>query len=137
LRNEISAGSVAFLRAAYGTSGKKAPATDLITAGAASIAAIMQAMQKQGDKFARDVRAVEGLPSDGMARSGRVRAPSQVPGLVDPTSLVPPPAVRAGRPPQPASPFAESARRGISEADARQIYLDYLNRAEPDRSRAT
>ena len=112
LRNEISAGSVAFLRAAYGTAGKKASATDLVTAGAASIAAIMQAMQKQGDKFARDVRAVEGLPTDGMARSGRVRAPSQVPGLVDPTSIAPPPpAVRAGRPPQPASPFAESARR--------------------------
>lgn len=111
LRNEISAGSVAFLRAAYGTAGKKASATDLITAGAASIAAIMQAMQKQGDKFARDVRAVEGLP-DGMARSGRVRAPSQVPGLVDPTSVTPPPpALRAARPPQPASPFAESARR--------------------------
>ena len=26
-------------------------------------------------------------------------------------------------------------RRGISEAEARQIYLDYLNRAEPDRRR--
>ncbi|OKO87560.1 hypothetical protein AC629_13465 [Bradyrhizobium sp. NAS80.1] len=25
------------------------------------------------------------------------------------------------------------ARRGISEAEARQIYLDYLNRAEPER----
>ncbi|MCP3395474.1 hypothetical protein NLM27_43030 [Bradyrhizobium sp. CCGB12] len=29
------------------------------------------------------------------------------------------------------------ARRRISEAEARQIYLDYLNRAEPEGPRAT
>ncbi|MGY3581853.1 hypothetical protein ACVIGB_000076 [Bradyrhizobium sp. USDA 4341] len=111
LRNEISAGAVAFLRAAYGD-GKKASSTDLITAAAASIAAIGQAMQKQGDKFARDVRAMEGLANDGLVRSGRARAPSQVPGLVDPTSMAPPPAAaRPARPAQPASPFAEGARR--------------------------
>jgi intracellular multiplication protein IcmO len=108
LRNEISAGAVAFLRAAYGD-GKKATSTDLVSAGAASIAAICQAMQKQGDKFARDVRAVEGLSNDGQVRSGRARAASQVPGLVDPTSLPPLP---PGRPAQGASPFAETARRG-------------------------
>lgn len=109
LRNEISAGSVAFLRAAYG-SGKKATPTDLITAGAASIAAIMQAMQKQGDKFARDVRAMEGLP-DNLARSGKVRAPSQMPGLVDPTSLSPVAPARPLRPTPPVSPLADAARR--------------------------
>jgi hypothetical protein len=27
------------------------------------------------------------------------------------------------------------ARRGVSEAQARKIYLDYLNRAEPPRKR--
>jgi hypothetical protein len=45
LRNEISAGAVAFLRTAYGNKeARKATATDLITAGAASIAAILQAV---------------------------------------------------------------------------------------------
>jgi hypothetical protein len=72
LRNEISAGSVAFLRAAYG-GGKKATPTDLITAGAASIAAIMQAMQKQGDKFARDVRAWKACRTIWPVRAGSAR----------------------------------------------------------------
>ncbi|MBR0734980.1 TraM recognition domain-containing protein [Bradyrhizobium japonicum] len=113
LRNEISAGSVAFLRAAYGDKDKrKATATDLITAGAASIAAIMQAMQKQGDKFAADVRKLEGLGPAATARSGRTRAASEVPGLVDPTSFTPPGRTTAGtiadavrRPGVPARPL--------------------------------
>lgn len=85
LRNEISAGSVAFLRAAYGN-GRRASSTDLVTAGAVSIAAICQAMKKQGDKFAHEVRAVQGLSTAGAARSGRARAPSLAPGLVNPAS---------------------------------------------------
>lgn len=129
LRNEISAGSVAFLRAAYG-SGKKATATDLITAGAASVAAIMQAMQKQGDKFARDVRAMEGLP-DNLARSGRVRAPSQMPGLVDPTSLAPVAPVRPLRPTAPASPLHDAARRAEPSRAALPPSLEALRARAP------
>lgn len=83
LRNEIQAGSVAFLRAAYGN-GRRASSTDLATAGAVSIAAICRAMQKQGDTFAREVREVEDLSTAGQARSGRARAPSLAPGLVNP-----------------------------------------------------
>lgn len=128
LRDEISAGSVAFLRTAYGTPEankeaiKKASATDLITAGAVSIAAILQAMQKQGDTFAADVRKVEGLGVGGRevsegVRSGRGRSPSQVPGLVDPTQAAsdrvsPSTAVtRARRSPKRSSPGAAPARR--------------------------
>jgi hypothetical protein len=75
LRSEIAAGSVAFLRAAYGGR-KKASSTDLITAGAASVAAICRAMQKQGDTFARDVRILEGLPTTGLpGRGSSVRCP--------------------------------------------------------------
>lgn len=129
LRNEISAGSVAFLRAAYG-SGKKATATDLITAGAASVAAICQAMAKQGDKFARDVRAMEGLP-DHLARSGRVRAPSQMPGLVDPTSLAPVAPVRPLRPTPPASPLADAARRAEPSRAALPPSLEALRARAP------
>lgn len=128
LRNEISAGSVAFLRAAYG-GGKKATPTDLITAGAASIAAIMQAMQKQGDKFARDVRAMEGLP-DNLARSGRVRAPSQMPGLVDPTSLAPVAPVRPLRPAQ-GSPVTDAARRAEVALTALPPSLEALRARAP------
>lgn len=126
LRNEISAGAVAFLRAAYGGA-KKATSTDLITAGAASVAAIMQAMQKQGDTFARDVRAMEGLP-DNLARSGRARAPSQMPGLVDPTSLAPAASARPARPAGAATGggFAEAGRLGEAARAALPPSLDAL-----------
>jgi hypothetical protein len=104
LRNEIAAGSVAFLRAAY-RDGKRASSTDLVTAGAVAIAAICQAMQKQGDQFAREVRAAEGLPAGGLVQSGRARAPSLVPGMVNPAARVPssagvklPPVFEAFRP---------------------------------------
>lgn len=120
---------MAFLRAAYGT-GKKATATDLVTASAASIAAIMQAMAKQGDTFAREVRALEGLPADGLVRSGRARAGSEAPGLVDPTWLGPPPA-RAGRPAQPASPLVASARRTEAARTGPPFALDALRARLP------
>jgi hypothetical protein len=95
LRNEIAAGSVAFLRVADG-GGKNVSSTNLVTASAASIAAICQAMQKQGDKFARKVRTLEGLLAGGLARSGRTRAPSLAPNLVNSASRPPPSS--AGRP---------------------------------------
>jgi type IV secretory system conjugative DNA transfer VirD4/TraG family protein len=129
LRSEIAAGSVAFLRAAYG-GGKKASAIDLITAGAASIAAILKAMQKQGDAFAHAVRTLEGLDPRGpaprqldpLARSGRDRAGSEVPGLVTPAAL---PAAAT-----PARPAAFDALR--AKAPARRLEAIGDGAAPPD-----
>lgn len=126
LRGEIAAGAVAFLRAAYGgKDARKASATDLVTASAAAIAAIMQAMARQGEAFARDVRVLEGLPAGGGARSGAARAASEVPGLVDPTAVA---AGRGGPAGGSLAALRDEARRGAPPP----AFVDDFDDAPPE-----
>ncbi|MGY4177654.1 hypothetical protein ACVIHH_002945 [Bradyrhizobium sp. USDA 4518] len=85
MRSEIACAAVAFLRA----NKKRGPQGDYLTASCAALAAITLAQINDANVFARDVHRVEGLapPAGALpatARSGRGRAPSEVPGLVSP-----------------------------------------------------
>lgn len=87
MKNEIACGAVAFLRA----NKKTGQNGDYLTASCAAIAAITLAQINDAEVFVKEVRRVEGL-SDPLAaaglpqtaRSGKTRAPSDVPGAVSP-----------------------------------------------------
>jgi hypothetical protein len=81
-------------------------------------------MQKQGDKFACEVRTLEGFPAGGLARSGRVRAPSLAPSLVNPASRPSPssdglpPVFDAWRAKAPVEPPPHDGDPGADAVDA-------------------
>jgi hypothetical protein len=86
MKNEIACGAVAFLRANKKQNG------DYLTASCAALAAITLAQINDANAFTKEVSRVEGPPDPlgaaaGLpqtARSGKTRAPSDVPGMVSP-----------------------------------------------------
>lgn len=89
MKSEVACGAVAFLRA----NKKTGQNGDYLTASCAALAAITLAQINDANAFTRDVRRIEGLPESPLgapsglpqtARSGKTRAPSDIPGVVSP-----------------------------------------------------
>jgi len=87
MRDEVSCMATAYLRA----NKKQGPQGDYLTVSCAALAAITLAQINDANIFAKDVRKIEGLPDQAAfglsglpttARSGKTRAPSDVPGAV-------------------------------------------------------
>jgi hypothetical protein len=149
MRDEVSCMAIAYLRA----NKKQGPQGDCLTASCAALAAITLAQINDANIFAKNVRKVEGLPDQAafglsglpsVARSGKTRAPSDVPGMVTASGGRSAAAQRAaasatrpaGRPAAPAGGFGldRDALAPVSRApaDRRLPTMDVLPPPEAD-----